>query len=59
MRDDGPDPTPPRRGPSTLWSIAIGLIVLSVVVSVFTPFTLVILFLPLGLAPIWLGWFKR
>ncbi len=55
---DGDQPERPR-GPSLLWSIAIVLIVVSIVVSVLTPFKLFILFLPLGLAPIFFGRWRR
>lgn len=44
---------PPQRGPSLLWGIALAGLVVSLIVKVFTPFKLFLLFLPLGFAPIW------
>lgn len=58
MNGDGPEPDRPR-GPSLLWLIAIVLIAVSIAVSVLTPFKLFILFLPLGLAPIFFGRWRR
>jgi hypothetical protein len=60
MENGTPAPEqPPSRGPSLLWSIALGLIVISVVVSLLTPYKLFILFLPIGLAPLFFSRAKR
>jgi hypothetical protein len=54
---DDDDPSPRDRGPSTLWTIALALIVISVLVSALTPFKLFILLLPIGIAPLF--WRRR
>ena len=50
--DSYPRERPSGGGLSWAWSIAVALLIVSVVVSLFTPYKLFILFLPLGLAPI-------
>ena len=51
------EPESGGRGPSTLWTIAVALIAISLLVSVLTPFKLFILFLPIGLVPLF--WSRR
>jgi hypothetical protein len=58
--DDGDRPEPPRGGrPNTLWAIAIALLVVSLLVTIFTPFKIFILFLPIGFAPLFVHWRGR